>query len=382
MERIKDIYRRYLTDTCTAEELKLLLEYVDAEVDRKKIERLLEDGLSEVDDRRKPDYLSQMVDTNHRVLRDQIERDAPLFPKVKKLRWRVSIAASAFLVCLFAFLYFNPSNDSAKFASAPIAEDVEPGRNRATLILSDGQKISLNEDREAIAIDGDAIIYSDGTEVIPMTRTQMVTVVTPRAGHYQVRLPDGTMVWLNAESSIEYPTAFAGTERVVTLNGEAYFEVVHKIDQPFVVATAKQRVHVLGTSFNVHAYPEEETTVTTLVTGSVKLERMDPQEFRTLEPHDQAILGLSGYEQRKVDARVYTAWKSGMFRFESTSLPDALKQLERWYDLDIDYHEIPVDVKVHASIRRDKQLSSILYALEEISGVKFKLQGRRLVVMK
>ena len=213
-------------------------------------------------------------------------------------------------------------------------------------------------------------------------KARYARLTTARKGQYKLTLPDGTAVWLNAESSLRYPLTFTGKERVVELQGEAYFEVKHNAQKPFIVQTPNQRLKVLGTVFNVSDYPNEEQTVTTLVQGKVSLSSPLSQGEQVLHPDKQAVLNQRGYQIADVDVRAFTAWKENEFRFKATPLPEVMRQLERWYDLDIDYAQVPKDIRIHALIRRDKKLSSVLYALEQTTNIKFRREGRRLVLMK
>jgi len=325
--------------------------------------------------------LLEMVEQNRSLLMERIQTRSKK-DKIKKLLIGVSIAASILLVSTWTFYYF----DRQPFSEVELAEqnntEIEPGGNRATLTLENGQSIVLNENKTGIAISENGFAYIDGSKITQNTATQYATLSTPRKGQYQIVLPDGTNVWLNAESSIRYPTAFSDNERIVELKGEAYFEVTHKPKQPFIVKTESQYLKVLGTTFNVHDYPDELHTVTTLISGSVELNSVKNNTSQMLKPEQQAVLRQKGFEVSTIDVAPYVAWKDGEFRFKATPLPEAIRQIERWYDLDVDYTHIPNDIKVHASIQRDKNLSSVLYALEEISNVKFTIKGRRLQLMK
>lgn len=384
MSKFEYLYKRYLTNSCTKEELKLLLQYFETEDLPENLEQLIEDELVELDkiDSIKPKYLQSLVDINHKTLHHRIQVESVRKLRVKRIFISISIAASLCLVSLFTYLIFDKQADPQTTQSELLESDVEPGGNRATLALSDGNKITLNESQEAIQIQGNSIKYEDGSEVITTSDIQMVSLSTPRAGQYQVYLPDGTKVWLNAESSIEYPTAFVGNQRLVTLKGEAYFDVAKDLNKPFFVRSKGQMVEVLGTEFNIKAYEEDQQTLTTLLEGRVKLFVDNRENENYLNPNEQAKLIDNQVQVLQVNGINEVAWKNGFFRFNAATLYDVLKQLQRWYDLEIDFTDLPQHVKVHGFISRDKKLSSVLYAIEEVSNVKFKISERRLEVVK
>lgn len=384
MSNFEYLYKRYLTNSCTKEELKLLLRHFETEDLPKNLEQLIEDELVELDiiNTIQPHYLQKLVDRNHKTLHHRIQKESVRKLRVKRIFISVSIAASLCIVSLFTYLVFNKQVDPYSTQSVSLANEVEPGTNRATLTLSNGNKIVLNESQEAIQIQGNSIKYEDGSEVITTSDIQMVSLSTPRAGQYQVYLPDGTKVWLNAESSIEYPTAFVGNQRLVTLKGEAYFDVAKGPNKPFIVLSKGQMVEVLGTEFNIKAYEEDQQTLTTLLEGRVKLLIDNQEKENYLNPNEQAKLIGNQVQVLQVNGINEVAWKDGFFRFNAATLYDVLKQLQRWYDLEIDFTDLPQHVKVHGFISRDKKLSSVLYAIEEVSNVKFKISERRLEVVK
>jgi len=295
---------------------------------------------------------------------------------------KIAIAAGLILVLSFSF-YFSKrflALDRWSSISRSRSIDIKPGSNRATIIAADGTKYVLAEDKQEIVIDQGKVRYKNGELLTESQTNQQIVLATPRGGQYRVTLSDGTKVWLNAASSLTYPISFNGKERRVRLIGEAYFEVTHDVSHPFIVSTDDQQVKVLGTSFNLNAYQDEHKSVTTLLEGSVELTK-DGASARLL-PDEQSISIETGFQVAKVNAHIYSAWKDGEFRFNATPIIVVLHELERWYDLDIDYSGIPQDIAIHASIRKNKQLSTVLQALEKITGLKFEIKGRRLRLMK
>ena len=380
MAYIHDIFKRFLDNEYTQEELSILLRHFELNEYTEDLHRLVEKEFS------KPVPENEIsIDAVHlatskrleilRAIENQYNNKKIVTRRIKL----VSIAASILLVCSFTFVIQRiksgfPSTNS-------VLTDIEPGTNRATLILENGQSIALKEENTGISMQNDKITYTDGTQIVDDAESKFVRLVTPRKGMYKLILPDGSLVWLNAASSLRYPTAFGGTKREVELQGEAYFEVVSNTAKPFIVKTDKQQLQVLGTVFNVNAYANEPDVTTTLVSGKVALKTVDSGASTILNPDEQASLGSAGYRVKQVNSEAYTAWTSGEFRFVATPLPEVIRQIERWYDLDVDYNRIPENVKIHASIRNDKKLSSVLYVLERMANIKLKIEGRRLQVM-
>ncbi|MBE5320729.1 FecR domain-containing protein [Pedobacter sp. MR2016-19] len=299
-----------------------------------------------------------------------------------RISWITKVAA-AVLIFLSLSVYFILKNDSAgKLASKDYITDIQPGTNRASLISSKGTVYQLNGEKQEIITENGIVHYKDGTLVENEESDQNLTLTTPKGGQYCVTLSDGTKVWLNAASSLSYPATFSGKERRVELLGEAYFEVHHNASQPFIVSTRGQQIRVLGTSFNVNAYNDDNKTVTTLVNGRVQLSRDGNDEAPQLHPGEQSVLAGAGFEIAEVDASLFIAWKDGQFRFKATPLTEVMRQVERWYNLDIDYTGIPTDIQIHASISRDKKLSTVLHALEKITDLKFEIKGRSVKLMR
>jgi len=382
MAYIHDIFKRYLDNSCTEKELSILLRYFELDEYSGNLRDLIEQELLKPEHEwTLPEPFVHMVKQNKAVLMERIQSRQKQ-NKIKRLIVTTSIAASILLVSTFAFFYFNDRTPQQMKVVQEV-KDIDPGTNRATLVLENGESITLSEDKTGITVGKDGrIVYTDGTNIATHTSVQYATLSTPRKGQYNLILPDGTKVWLNAESSIRYPTTFIGDERNVEVKGEAYFEVAHNPEQPFIVEGPSQRVKVLGTVFNLYDYPGEDHTVTTLVNGKVEVYSTEKNLSQILTPDRQAVLTPMGYEVHQVDVEPFIAWKNNEFRFRATPLREAIRQIERWYDLDVDYNHIPNDIKIHALITRDKKLSSVLYALEEITNIKFEREGRRLQLME
>lgn len=203
---------------------------------------------------------------------------------------------------------------------------------------------------------------------------------TPRGGQYKITLPDGSKVWINAASSLKYPVAFVGNERKVEISGEAYFEIVKDATKPFKVQLNNMEVEVLGTHFNVNGYEDEESVKTTLLEGKVKVQAASGVKF--LNPGQQAQIKSSGNIAVTSDINLeeIVAWKDGNFQFENADIKAVMRQLARWYDVDVTYKG---NINQHfvGSISRNVNLSQVLSMLQQTGAAKFKIDGKQLIVM-
>jgi transmembrane sensor len=268
------------------------------------------------------------------------------------------------------------------------ATDVAPGGNRAMLTLADGSKIILDNAQDGkLAKQGNVQISKVRSGEITYnslgerpTGSAFNTVATPRGGQFMIDLPDGTKVWLNAASSIRYPTVFTGTERDVEITGEAYFEVARNIVKPFHVSVNAMGVTVLGTHFNIMAYSEESSIKTTLLEGSVKVTK--GSETVLLKPGQQAVLSNQNgaLAINPADAEEAIAWKSGRFEFNG-SIQSIMRQIERWYDIEVVYEGNVASKSFGGAISRKKNVSEVLKLLELTGSIHFKIEGRKITVI-
>jgi ferric-dicitrate binding protein FerR (iron transport regulator) len=332
------------------------------------------------------------VDALERLL-DEVWESLPIHQPVKTnvrpLYIMRAVAASVLLLLSVGVYFFLKPQQKQQIARH---DQVVPGGNKAILTLANGQKIILTDAKNgAVARQGNIVVNKTAGgqvtyQVSNSTKSgQEVynTMTTPRGGTWGLTLSDGTRVWLNSVSSIKYPTAFTGKERNVEITGEAYFEVAHNRTQPFHVTAGGQRVEVLGTHFNINAYPEEDAVKTTLLQGSVKLVKSSgtTMESVILKPGQQAQVAAQIKVIKHADTDQVMAWKNGLFSFEKVSLQEVLRQLSRWYDVEVVYKGNIEPRKFGGEIGRDLNLSEVLDGLKA-SGVHFSLQGRRLIVMQ
>lgn len=254
----------------------------------------------------------------------------------------VAVAASLLLIAALGIWVFK-----GKRAEVPLlvrsgqgVEDILPGSNKATLSFSDGSSLELSEAKDGIILEENAVRYKDGTVISEMGKrahsAETVTIKTPNGGQYQVTLPDGSKVWLNAASSLEYNSAFGPRSRRVALKGEAYFQVESDPSRPFYVESRGQRVEVTGTEFNINCYDNEPFIKTTLLEGSLKVVSGENQQAVRLRPGEQSILAPDQafrINREHVDDAV--AWKQGYFRFNQADINQVMRELSRWYDVPV-----------------------------------------------
>lgn len=293
-------------------------------------------------------------------------------------RWLPYAAA---VVIVFAIGWWVMQDRQPTAVSEQIV-DIAPGGNRAMLTLADGRTIALDEAQSGIIID-DEITYADGSQITADGQllfgfsTVDYQLATPKGGTYQLTLPDGTEVWLNSASSLSYPSRFDGAERRVTLEGEAYFAVSRDTEKPFRVVTSGQTVEVLGTEFNVSAYTDEPETRTTLVEGRVRV------AGEVLSPSQQAITRQGKTAIKQVDISAVTAWKDGKFDFSEQSLDAVMRQIARWYDVEVEFaDEVDRNEQYWGSVSRFSNISQVLTKLEQTGNLRFAIKERRVIVTK
>ena len=301
--------------------------------------------------------------------------------------------AAAIIILLGIGLFFITSGKQGNSEKPTIARstgaDIEPGKQGAILTLIDGSKMLLDSLGNGVVTtqNGTKVLLQNGQLIYKTGNSSKAaigynTMATPKGRQFQLVLPDGSKVWLNAASSIKYPTVFTGNERKIEVTGEAYFEVVKDPASPFRVKVSDEtEVEVLGTHFNVNSYKNEESINTTLLEGSVSVKNSSGKLI--LQPGQQAR--VAGNEKIKlfaeVDVEKVMAWKNGVFNFEDATLEEVMRQLERWYDIDVVYEKNIPRLEFYGKMGRDLSLATVLRGLEK-SNVHFRIEeGRKLVVL-
>ena len=314
-----------------------------------------------------------------------------------KEKWLRAAAAAVLAISLggSAYYYFRTTPaapvKSLSLAHSRFKNDVLPGGNRAVLTLANGSSIVLDSARNGtlarqgstmvVKLDNGQLAYKgEGHDNRQAADIGYNTVTTPRGGQYRVVLPDGSKVWLNAASSLSFPTTFSGKERKVILTGEAYFEIQRDKDKPFSVTVNKMTVDVLGTRFNIMAYGDEATVKTTLLDGAVKV-LSSGKAAVTLAHGEQAELGQDGEIKVRPNADMdeTMAWKDGWFYFHNTDIKTVMRQLARWYNIQIVYSK-NIEQGFYAKIPRNTNLSTVLKALTLTGSLHIDIEGSQVTV--
>ncbi|MGE8426636.1 MAG: FecR domain-containing protein [Sphingobacterium sp.] len=275
------------------------------------------------------------------------------------------VAAASVLLALSVVWYWNQDNSRPVQTQLEAVNDRLPASHRAIITLSDGRQYALNRGEKQVVIDGGGIRYNDGHEVASIDAAVSARIETPRGGTYEVTLPDGTQVKLNAGTTLAYPTVFAKDRREVSLQGEAYFEVAKRKDQPFIVHTKNQQVQVLGTHFNINAYPTATQTKTTLLEGKVQVKELIKGQKVTLLPGDQSVNAGTELTKHPVNIAQEMAWVYGKFNFDGKSLRQVMDELSQWYAVDVVYKGDVPDVSFFGGTFRTSKLSTILKILKD-----------------
>lgn len=373
--RITYLLQRYTDKSCSKEELEELFAYIAAAADDETLHRFMENEFH----RFRADEPLPEIDTEsvYRNIIPTRQRRIFTFPRV----------AAAAVIILLAGLWFNQQQN--KVTQTPIAqqpvkekEDIQPGSNKAILTLADGSTVTLDSAGNQVISRGNTkisqqngqLLYSEGKADAGFNKLS-----TPRGGQFRVVLPDGTKVWLNSASSLTYPTAFTGKERIVELEGQGYFEVAQNAVLPFKVKVKEMEVQVLGTHFDVMAYTDENAVNTTLLEGTVQVK--EGTETRLLKPGQQAVLKSHAFTVQEADVKKAIAWKSGLFVFNNMALPAILREVARWYDVEIVYETTPSTELYGGGIARNLNLSNVLTLLEASGFNHFRLEGRKVIVL-
>jgi transmembrane sensor len=385
------LFDRYISGKATEKEIVRLLSMAASEQYQFLLRRLVEEEiLSEdfSDPLLKKRTASITKETEQRLRQRIFEAvHIPIKQSRSNLWVKLAFIASIILITLGGYFYYNTSGGLLFWEKGKSTADIAPGGNYATLSLEDGRNFQLDEMGKGtvVSLDGITIEKKGDGELTfvesPATTNKnaqisYTTIKTPKGGIYKLVLEDNSYVYLNSGSSIKLPTRFAG-ERRVELNGEAYFEVSHDNKKPFIVHTQDQNIRVLGTKFNVKAY-SDEPVATTLADGKVRVTGTGKQEA-ILTPGKQAISENNKLTVREVNVGDYIGWKDNQFVFHRMSLAEIMKQLERWYDIKVDYETLPQNVYFYADISRKRNLSEVFEMLERTSDLKFEIKKERRV---
>lgn len=384
-QRINYLLNQYTQAELSANERRELLQLAEEYPSLVDIEILKLIEAQEVD-RTKDDY-----QTWDDVLEKILASDKP---KVRKFKYIISkwwwTAAAVLMIVFSLTTYVN----FTKRKEHVFATDFTPGSNKAILTLANGKKISLNDAAAGDLMEDAGIAVTktaNGQLVYHIVKSNQVmddsktnTITTPNGGEWQIKLPDGSNVWLNAASSLTYSLNLGnGKMRKVLLSGEAYFEVAKDSSHPFIVKTAKQELTVLGTHFNVNSYADEVVTRTTLLEGSVKITNFENDGWEVLKPGEQSVLNNGMFRVDAVDTDESIAWKNGYFMFNNEKQESILRKIARWYDVKVEFADQSAkDVMYYGTVSRFDKISQVLRKFEQTGEVKFDIKDKKLIVYK
>ncbi len=382
--RFTQLLKAFSEGTCSEEEktalMALIRDPANTELLQAYIEESIKNGTNSYDiDAIRAEEIFQ------KVLHSQTEATTPV-RSISYMKW-----AAAILIILSTAIYYlllnKKTEDSPSLAQSKSQDVILPASNKAMLTLADGSVIPLDNISEKtllsqgetniIRLNDGSILYKAG--VAEDTVISYNTISTPKGGQYQIILPDSTHVWLNAASSIRFPTSFKNDTRTVELSGEAYFEVTENKTKPFLVKVQESTITVLGTSFNINAYADEHDINTTLLEGSVKFDRNNIA--KKINPGEQIIYNTlsNSMNIRDADIRQVMSWKNGFFEFDNMELSVIMRQIARWYDVELEFHRALPDLKLSGGISRKLTLQD-LQKLMEANGVLFSIEGKKIIV--
>ncbi|GGG79148.1 iron dicitrate transporter FecR [Parapedobacter pyrenivorans] len=417
-ERLRYLLESYIVNNIREDEWTELKAYVQHAADNENLYAIIDELWAEVDMQAPMSIASEAI--YQRILKDpDVLADPPRSiggqaKAIQRLPWRLAGAVAAILCVAFSLFYIVrlspiPDSNPDLVRIADPAQAILPGGNVATLTLADGRIIKLNEidtgnlanevGVRIIKSEEGLIFYQAARGASANREITYNTINTPKGGEYRVVLPDGTKVWLNAASSLRYPTSFTDDKREVELMGEAYFEVAKtksrrtaggsksKVSMPFIVKTKAQAVEVLGTHFNINAYDDDGTVKTTLLEGRVKVsltsDGQNDGPYRILKPNEQAVLTSTdgGIQVNSVDPANAIAWKNGYFAFDNENITEVMSTIARWYDIDVDYQGDVSGKVFGGTISRFESFEKLLETIGLTGTIQFKITGRRVTVM-
>lgn len=385
-EHIRDLLKRFADNNAVEAEIREMLDELREEKGEAALKTFMEQLFMEA---KSNPYI---LPVDWKRVWNNITKQTQHRP-VQKLLWLRVAAAAIIIMCLSVggYFYFNKSSQQqiakTETQQQRFKNDIAPGGNKAILTLADGTQIVLDS-----AANG-TLTQQGNTKIIKLNDGQLAynaansnaailynIISTPKGGQYQIVLPDKSKVWLNAASSLRFPASFTGKQRDVELTGEAYFEIAKNSSMPFHVRINDMQVEVLGTHFNINAYNDEAVINTTLLEGSIKIYKGSKNSV--LSPGQQAAVNTNGeIKVAKADINQVMAWKEGRFYFDGADIKTVMRQLSRWYDVEVNYQYEISDLFV-AKISRDVPVSKFLQLLELTELVHFKIEGKKITVMK
>lgn len=370
----QQLVERYVTSTASKQELDLLFHLMDDE-----------------------EFCEVMAETmDHHLLENLEKVKQAKLVSLRKKRYRfVGIAASLILMISITSLYFFSGYNKdvkSKQSINVITSVISPGENKAVLTLADGKQIILKDhNNKLLSKEAGLMVYNSKEGVLTYkagssasTSISYHTISTPMGGQYKLILEDGTKIWLNAASTVRFPSRFSSEQRKIEVSGEVYCEISKDPKRPFRVGFGNQMVEVLGTHFNINAYADENFTRTTLLEGSIKIVNTQTLQSKLLVPGDQAKMDPINNQLKieKVNTEAVVSWKEGYFLFNQEPLESIMRKVSRWYDVEIIYKGDIPQKKFGGNISKFNDVNELLDVLSATGSVRFETQGRRIIVMK
>jgi transmembrane sensor len=391
-QRLQYLFDLYTQGNCTPEEKRELYALALASKNEADVQEMLDKYWNEQTiEFRMPEEKAEGI------VQSIMGNETKVVPRIHRIHFQRSRwwAAAAILI-LFAtgsyFLFFNNKNiKQNEIVNIEPGKDVKaPSSNWAMITLPDGRTVYLDSaangelvqqgNIKLVKLANGQIAYQTANGEI-IKELQYNTLSNPRGSKViDMQLSDGSHVWLNAGSSVTYPVAFIGSERKVTVTGEAYFEVVHNESMPFKVSKGEMEISVLGTHFNVNAYNDEQEIKVTLLEGSVKVSKGETNSL--LKPGQQAIITSSIKVVNDIDVDEVMAWKNGRFQFGGAGIEEVMRQIARWYDVEVVYEVKPKEVHFGGGISRNVEVSKVFKMLETTEAVHFRIEGKKVFVIR
>lgn len=389
IENFKALVERYISGMLQEGDKAALRRLLDDPHYVQELERIMDEQLASkaAGKYHYPETVNRIkLAVEEKINTDDEQKRIPLL----KRSWLRLAAAAAILLLIGSTILIRVFTNKKAVPSAPVAQQIPatgiaPGMNKAVLTLADNSSITLDSTGNQVIQQGTATILQQGNRLqyTAEGNTEGISynlLTTPAGGQYEVTLPDGSRVWLNAASSLRFPTAFNGNARNVTLTGEAYFEVAKNTNMPFTVAANDIRVEILGTHFNVSAYADDNNITTTLLKGAVKVHSLG--KAAVLKAGQQARFdhAAKGLAVSAGDTEGAVAWKNGYFKFSNENIQSVMRKIARWYNVDIEYRGDVTHKALWGTISRFENITEVLSMLELTGTMHFSMEGRKVIV--
>ncbi|NGM62636.1 DUF4974 domain-containing protein [Sphingobacterium sp. SGG-5] len=376
--RAAELVARYLQGEITSKEAEELISLMEKYPSLRSWVEDKEASLEKIG-KRMSDYESIDPEKDWQLIWDRYDRKPMQERRFNK--WWV-VAASIIAICVVGGSLFWKERSGLPKAEAQLAMEVTPGKEVATLVLSDGSTVELGDNSPQTITDGALQLAASGSMLdyseVKNTQPQIHKLQVPLGGTFQIQLSDGTKVWLNADSELEFPSTFVGDERKVKVRGEAYFEVAKDPSKPFRVEVNDTQVEALGTAFNINTHLYRGTTKTILTEGKIKVS--SGGESKVIEPGYGTISGQGNIQVGKADIEEALAWKDGYFYFDSKNLREVLEEVARWYNVEVDMRNTLANQKYRGGIKKSESIQAVCAVLSDLTAYHVSIERKKIVV--